>query len=139
MEILMDVESVQGQPPVTVLRPHGRIDGSNYESLVNKTKQLSDDGTRHVLIDLGDVNFLSSAGLVALHRMVLLMQGEKISEEQSGWDALASIDRDASNRPQPYIKLLNPQPKVAGTLQMAGMDRFFMIFTDEKTALASFS
>lgn len=139
MEILMDVESIPGQKSITVLRPHGKIDGSNYESLVSQVKQLSDGGTRLILLDLGDVTFLSSAGLVALHRMVLIMQGVKISEEQSGWDALASIDRDESTVAQPYIKLLNPQPKVANTLQMAAMDRFFATYTDEKAALASFN
>ena len=138
MEIQMDIETVQEPIQVTVLRPHGRIDGSNYESLVSKVNQLSAAGTRYVLLDMGDVTFLSSAGLVALHRIVLLLQGQKISEDQSGWDALAAIERDTGNEPQPYIKLLNPQPKVANTLQMAAMDRFFSIFNDEKDALASF-
>jgi anti-anti-sigma regulatory factor len=139
MEILMDIETAQGSKQVVVLRPHGRIDGSNYESLVSKVNQIYAAGTRYLLLDLGDVSFLSSAGLVALHRIVLLLQGEKLSEEQSGWDALAAIDRDAANGPQPYVKLLNLQPKVSNTLQMAAMDRFFNIFTDEQTALASFS
>jgi anti-anti-sigma regulatory factor len=138
MEIIMDVETVQGKAAVTVLRPHGRIDGSNYESLISKTGQLHSAGTRSLLLDLGDVNFISSAGLVALHSIVLIMRGEKPADPQSGWDALHAISRDSITGAQPYVKLLNPQPKITNTLQMAAMDRFFEVFTDEQTAIASF-
>jgi anti-anti-sigma regulatory factor len=138
MEILMDVETVQGKTLVTVLRPHGRIDGSNYESLIARVSQLYASGSRNLLLDMGDVNFVSSAGLVALHSIVLLMRGEKPSDPQSGWDALHAIERDAITGAQPYVKLLNPQPKISKTLEMAGMDRFFEVFTDEGAAIASF-
>ena len=136
MDLNMDIETKQGKVPVTVVRPHGRIDGSTYESLIQKTGQLYTNGTRHLLLDLGDVNFLSSAGLVALHSMILVMRGEKVSDLESGWEALHDIDRDTTGT-QPYVKLLNPQPKVLGTLQNAAMDRFFSIFTDEGEAVLS--
>jgi anti-anti-sigma regulatory factor len=138
MEIVMDVETVQGKTPVTVIRLHGRIDGSNYESLIAKASQLCAGGARSLLLDLGDVNFVSSAGLVALHSIVLLMRGEKPTDPESGWDALHAIDRDEISGAQPYVKLLNPQPKISNTLQMSAMDRFFEIFTDESAAIASF-
>jgi len=133
----MAIEKALGKVPVTILRPHGRIDGSNYQELVNQASQLYASGTKFILIDLQDVSFLSSAGLVALHSIVLLMRGEKPTTGQDGWDALNSIDRDASGK-QAQVKLLSPQAKVANTLQMSGMDRFFDIFTDEATALASY-
>jgi anti-anti-sigma regulatory factor len=138
MEIIMDVETVQGNPPVTILRPHGRIDGSNYQDLIAKTSALYKAGTRRLLLDLGDVNFLSSAGLVALHSMVLLMRGDQPTDPESGWDALHAIDRESITGVQPNVKLLNPQPKISNTLAMSAMDRFFEIFTDEQTAIASF-
>jgi anti-anti-sigma factor len=138
MEILVDIETAGGPTPVTILRPHGKIDGSNFESLVNHAKQLYASGVRRLLLDMGDVSFLSSAGLVALHRIVMIFSEKKIQEDQSGWDALADIERNVGNSPQPFVKLLNLQPKVAGTLQMAGMDQFFQTFTDEKTAVDSF-
>ena len=109
MDLKMDIETKQGKVPVTVVRPHGRIDGSTYESLIQKTGQLYTNGTRHLLLDLGDVNFLSSAGLVALHSIILVMRGEHVNNLESGWDALHDIDRDTTGT-QPYVKLLNPQP-----------------------------
>jgi anti-anti-sigma factor len=137
MDLEMDIETRQGQIPVTVVRPHGRIDGSTYESLIAQAKKLHDGGTRQLLLDLGDVSFLSSAGLVALHSIVLLMRGEELGSMENGWDALHDIERDASGV-QSHVRLLNPQPKVFATLEKSGMDRFFMVFYDEALALASF-
>lgn len=133
----MQVETAQGRVPVTILRPHGRIDGSNYQELVDKTSQLVAGGAKYLLVDMKDVGFLSSAGLVALHSIILLLRGEKPTTGQDGWDALNNIDRDASGK-QNNIKLLNLQAKIANTLEMSGMDRFFEIFDDEAAALASF-
>lgn len=137
MDIEMKVETAPGKLSLTILRPTGRIDGSNYESLINRVSQLYASGTRSLLLDLTSVDFLSSAGLVALHSIVLILRGEAPTSGMSGWDALAAIDRDESGT-QKSVKLLNPQPKVKNTLQMAAMDRFFEIYTDEAAALASF-
>jgi anti-anti-sigma factor len=134
----MDIENVGSNIPVTVMRPHGAIDGSNFQELIDKAAQLYTGGMRRLLLDLGDVRFMSSAGLVALHKMVLLMRGEKSNPDESGWDAIHAIDRDQGGK-QTAFKLLNPQPKVAKTLEMSAMDRLFDIFTDEQVALASFS
>lgn len=133
----MEVETVKGKVAVTILRPHGRIDGSNYQDLVDQTSKQAAAGHRYFLLDLKDVSFLSSAGLVALHSIVLILRGEKPTTGQDGWDALNTIERDTSGK-QANLKLLSPQPKVANTLQMSGMDRFFDIFDDEAAALASF-
>jgi anti-anti-sigma regulatory factor len=39
---------------------------------------------------------------------------------------------------QPHLKLLNPQQHVADTFEKAGFTQFFQVFTDLKTAVASF-
>ncbi len=98
----MQVETAQGRVPVTILRPHGRIDGSNYQELVDKTSQLVAGGAKYLLVDMKDVSFLSSAGLVALHSIILLFRGEKPTTGQDGWDALNNIDRDASGKQKNY-------------------------------------
>jgi len=43
-----------------------------------------------------------------------------------------------TGRIKPWVKLLNPQPRVTRTLEMSGMNVFFDIFADETAALASF-
>ena len=134
----MTIESIQGKESVTILALRGDLDASNFESVITKAKELYASGTRRLLVDMSELNFMSSSGLVALHSIILLMRGEKPPDPQSGWAAFHAIDRERDSGPQTYVKLLNPQPKVFTSLQKTGMDEFFEIFSDRQTALASF-
>ena len=134
----MTIEAAQGKEPVTILALSGDLDASNFESLIAKAQELYASGTRRMLLDLSELNFMSSSGLVALHSMIMLMRGEKPPDPQYGWAAFHALDRERDLGTQPYIKLLNPQPKVLTSLQKTGMDEFFEIFNDRQTALASF-
>ncbi len=134
----MEIESAQGKVPVTILALRGELDASNFEAVIAKAKQLYESGTRHLLLDLSGLNFMSSSGLVALHSIILLMRGEKPSDPESGWSAFRAIERDFDSGLQPYVKIINTQPKVLTSLQKTGMDHFFEIFSDRQTALASF-
>ena len=133
------VSTQQGAVPVTVVQPHGDVDASNYAELVSKVESLQKDGARDFLLDLSDVPFMSSAGLVALHSIAILLRGEKPTDPQSGWAALKSIDRSREAGMQKHLKLLNPQQYVAETFEKAGFTQFFEIYTDLKKAVASFN
>ena len=124
--------------PVTVLRLQGDLDGSNYLDLVAEAKTAQQNGAKHLLLDLGGVPYMSSAGLVALHNSVQLLRGEQPPDPAAGWSALKSVAVNATGTAQQLVKLLNPQPRVTRTLEMSGMNVFFEIYTDEAAALASF-
>ena len=132
------VSSQQGSVPVTIVQPHGDVDASNYAELVTKVQNLFKEGARDFLIDLSDVSYMSSAGLVALHSIAILLRGEKPADPQSGWAALKSIDRSRESGMQKHIKLLNPQTYVAETFEKAGFTQFFQIYTDKNQAVKSF-
>jgi anti-anti-sigma factor len=132
------VEHVHGRIPTSILTLQGDLDGSNYQDVVAKAQELYRQGFRNLLIDLSGVNFMSSSGIVALHSMALLMRGKAAHDPEAGWNVFHAIEQDRQSGQQEHIKLLNPQPKVAQTLQKTGMDAFFQIFTDRPTALASF-
>ncbi len=136
MEITVSTQ--QGAVAVTVVQPHGDVDASNYAQLVSKVESLQKDGARDFLLDLSDVPFMSSAGLVALHSIAILLRGEKPADPQSGWAALKSIDRSREGGMQKHLKLLNPQQYVAETFEKAGFTQFFELFTDLEKAVASF-
>ena len=136
MQITMTTQ--QGKVPVTVLQPHGDIDASNYTELVSKVEAAHKEGTRDFLIDLSQVSYMSSAGLVALHSISILLRGEKPAEPQSGWAELKSMDRARERGMQKHVKLLNPQQFVGETLEKAGFTLFFEVFTDLNKAVASF-
>jgi anti-anti-sigma regulatory factor len=132
------VSTQQGNVPVTVVQPHGDVDASNYIQLVSKVEALHKDGARDFLVDLSDVSYMSSAGLVALHSISIMLRGEKPTDPHSGWAALKAMDRSRERGLQKHVKLLNPQQFVAETFDKAGFNEFFEVFTDLKKAVASF-
>ncbi len=132
------VSTLEGPVPVTVIQPHGDVDASNYAQLVSKVESLQKDGARDFILDLSDVPFMSSAGLVALHSIAIMLRGERPTDPQSGWAALKSIDRSREAGIQRHVKLLSPQQYVAETFDKAGFTQFFQVFTDVKQAAASF-
>jgi anti-anti-sigma factor len=137
MEITVSTQ--QGAVPVTVIQPHGDVDASNYSQLISKVESLYNGGARDILLDLSDVPFMSSAGLVALHTIAYLLRGEKAPESQVGWAALKSMDRSREAGIQKHIKLLSPQEYVADTFDKAGFTQFFAVFSDLNKAVASFA
>jgi len=136
MEI--NVEQVMGVVPVAVIDIHGDLDASNYLELIAKAQNIYQSGVRNILLDLENTSFVSSAGLVALHSIALLLRGEQPLDPNAGWEAIHAMDRNLSDGMQVHIKLLNPQPRVDRTLERTGLKEFFYIFTDREAALASF-
>ena len=132
------VQTLRGKVPVAVVKPHGEMDASNYTDLVKKVESLIDLGSLDFLIDLSDVPFMSSAGLVALHSLAMTLRGERTMDPKTGWAALKTMTPSRGRGPQQHIKLLSPQPNVADTIEKAGFNQFFTVFSDLKEALASF-
>ena len=130
-------EQSTARVPVTILRLQGDLDGSNYLDLIAAAKTAQQNGAKHLLLDLGGVPYMSSAGLVALHSAVLLLRGEQPPDPTAGWSTLKSVALDKPDTVQQFVKLLNPQPRVTRTLEMSGLNVFFEIYTDEAAALAS--
>ena len=132
------ISQAQGRVPVTIMHIHGDLDASSYRDLIAKGQEVHNAGARDILLDLSDMPYMSSSGLVALHSIALLLRGEKPSDPESGWEAFHAIDRDRDAGLQRHVKLLNPQPKVDKTLETAGFKQFFEVYTDLATAIASF-
>jgi anti-anti-sigma factor len=133
----ISTSQVTGRVPITVLALQGDLDGSNYLELIAKTKELYQAGTRHLILDMAQVPFMSSAGIMALHSAALIMKGAQAPDLEQGWAALHSVT-EKSDSIQSNVKLLNLQPKVDRTVQMAGMKAFFEIYADLASATASF-
>jgi anti-anti-sigma regulatory factor len=132
------VSAKQGSVPVTIIQPHGDVDASNYAQLVSKVESLQKEGAKDFILDLSDVPFMSSAGLVAVHSIAIMLRGEKPTDPQSGWAALKSIDRSREAGMQKHFKLLNPQQYVSETFEKAGFTQFFELYMDLEKAVASF-
>ncbi len=138
MPIDLDISTVPGRVPVTVLHLRGDLDASNFEALIDEARQAHEAGARDMLLDLGEVRFLSSSGLVALQSIAALLRGEQAADTREGWGALHAVSRDREAGLQQHFKLLNPQPRVRHLLTTVGFQRFLQVFDDLEEAVASF-
>ncbi len=132
------VSQEQGSVPVTVIHLHGKMDGSNFNDLIAAATKAYQGGARHILLDLAGLEYMSSAGLVSIHTITRLLKGES-TESMDGWSSLRAIDQERGGGKQRLVKLLNPQAKIAKTLEMSGFQQMFEIHTDLAGAVASFS
>ncbi|HET9906287.1 MAG TPA: STAS domain-containing protein [Anaerolineales bacterium] len=134
----ISVSKEAGRVDVTALRVEGQLDGQSYQSLITKARELFDAGAHDFLIDLTDLTYISSAGLVALHSIALMLKGEEMPDTEHGWSAYRSMGRGSEAGVQAHIKLLNPSEEVRSVLEMVGFDKVFEIFTDRTEAVKSF-
>jgi anti-anti-sigma factor len=136
MEITISQE--QGRAVVSVIRIAGHLDGQTYQDLIMKANELVAAGTKNILLDLSDLTYISSAGLVSLHTIALMTRGEKLPDPEQGWSTLKSMDRTYDGGVQKHVKLLNLRPEVTKVLEMVGFSEFFEVFTDKQKAVDSF-
>ena len=136
MEITVSQE--QGRISISVIKVSGQLDGQTYESLIAKAREVVEGGTRNILLDLSDLSYISSAGLVSLHTIALMTRGESLPDPEQGWSALKSMDRSRDGGLQKNLKLLNPRPEITSVLDMVGFSSFFEVFTDKQKAIDSF-
>jgi anti-anti-sigma regulatory factor len=129
---------VSGRVPIAVIVLRGALDGSNYEALIASGQEAHQNGAKAILLDISDLTFMSSAGLVALHNLYALLKHEVPPDPESGWATLKTVGNAGQSGAQPYVKLLNPQPAVLRTLEITGMHTFFEIHTDQEVAIQSF-
>jgi anti-anti-sigma factor len=134
----MSVSQAQGNVPVTIIKLDGQLDGQNYQDLIAKAQELYKAGAQDFLLDLSDLTYISSAGLVALHSMALLTRGEQLPDTEGGWSAYRSMGRSSDAGLQKHVKLLNPRSEVMGVLDMVGFSNVFEIYTDQNEAVKSF-
>lgn len=97
-----------------VLQPLGRIDGGTAGSFETASLALIEAKTAHVVIDMSDVDYLSSAGLRSL-----LIIAKRVKSE----GGVASLCGLAGN--------------VAEVIAMSGFDSIYRVFPDAGAARRS--
>ncbi len=119
--------------PVAVMKLHGEINAENFLEVVNKARELYNNPARNLILDLSDVPAISSAGLVAIHKIALIYSGipHKVEEDENP-------DFTHSGNARKHVRLLQPQPEVEKALENAKLNLFFKIFYDFEEALQSF-
>jgi anti-anti-sigma regulatory factor len=127
-----------GNVDVTVLYLEGELDGQSYQKLIDKAGEVYKAGSRHMLIDMTNLTYMSSAGLAALHSVVLITRGEAVPDPESGWSTFRSVGSRGTLRKAENVKLFNPSDEIMNLLEMVGFNLVFEIFTDFDKAVNSF-
>lgn len=111
-ELVISVESLKR---VDLVKLAGRIDSSNAEQVDGTFKEIIENGRVNIVVDLSEVNYMSSAGL----------------------RALVSALRECKQR-RGDVRLANVSERVQEVLSLAGLDSLFESFTDVTNAVGSF-
>ena len=135
---MFQINVSEEQGGVTILSLAGQLDGQTYQELIKTAQETHASGAKKLLLDMSDLTYISSAGLVALHTIALMMRGEEVPDPEQGWAALKSIDRSRASGLQKNVKLFNPRPEVVNVMEMVGYTTIFEIFADKQKAFESF-
>lgn len=100
---------------VTIVRPQGRLDVNQSPALEAALEQLYDHGRVRVVLDLADIDYMSSAGLRVLSGILRPL-------------------RDAGGD----LRLARPVPRVTHVLHVAGFHLVFGIYATVEAAWESF-
>ena len=139
MALETTVEQASGRVPITIVGLDGELDASNFTALIDTVRGLHEAGSRHLLLDLANLRFMASSGLVALHSIVRLMHGEPPPDPEAGWNALHALGQDvAEGSTQTEVQLCGAQPAVERVLGRTGLTRLFVIHPDRASAIAAF-
>ncbi len=129
----MEITVEQVSESIAVIRLTGEINASNFMQVIEKARALYDNFTRNLIIDLGEVPSISSTGVVGIHKIALIYSGVPQDVEEN-----ENPDFTHVSTARKHVRLLNAQPDVDKTLEMAGMKLFFKIFKSLEDAIKSF-
>ena len=63
MAMKIQINPIQGKAGQVLVVPHGSIDNDTYTEFDQKLKHLLSPATQNIIMDLADVEYISSAGL----------------------------------------------------------------------------
>lgn len=107
--------NVSEQENVTLVEVVGRVDSVTASEMGSGINDAIDQGQTQIVLDLSQVDYMSSAGL----------------RELVG--SLKRIKKASGD-----MRIANPSPRVREVLEMAGLDTIFLIFDTQVDAVASF-
>ena len=116
---------------VKVLHLAGKLDGETQGMLLGTARAEQAAGTRFLLIDLSSLEFITSAGLGALHKIYRMFTP---AQEVETWEK----EKHGEPYKSAYVKLACASPSVYYVLNIAGFLQNIPIYPDLEGALKSF-
>ena len=100
---------------VAVMSVSGRVDSATAPELESKLRALVEADKNQIVLDLKDVEYMSSAGLRAM--VSTLKQVKRVNGD---------------------LRISSPSPRVEEVLRLAGLTSIFSIHSSQEEAIASF-
>jgi len=129
-ELTITTSQVQGDVSVTILHLGGHLHGVTEQELLDRAQQAYEDGARHLLLDLTELEVLSSAGLRAIQNVF------KLFTPQSDVEIIQRHDEEPYK--SPYLKIVCPNPQIYYILNITGFLHNILIYNNMDDAVKSF-
>ena len=113
-------EQVQASVPVTVFYLRGWLDSQSEEQLLETARLAYDEGARYLLIDMSDLDTLTSAGMRALQKVYQIFTPKEDHFKVA------------------HLKLCNAPPQIYNVLGITGFLQNIPMYESMDTALDSF-
>src|SRR5919106_3704291 len=113
---IVQISQAQGRVPVTIFRLQDRVNLGNFAELEEAAKESYANGTRDMVMDLGQTVSLTSIGIraiVIIHKMLSTDGGK-------------------------HLKIANPMPYIREMLDISGVTQYIEIYNTVDEAVASF-
>lgn len=114
---------------ITVLHLNGTLDASSEDGLCERASQAYEGGAKFLLLDMRNLDHISSAGLRALHNIF------KMCTPKGEIEAAREGDEPYKS---PYFKLAGASPDVFYVLNLAGFLHNIPFYPTMEDALKSF-
>lgn len=120
----------QGNVDVTIFHLEGALDAASEDTLCEHARQAFEGGAKSLLLDLNNLNYISSAGLRALHNIFKMCTPTE--------EIKAARHNDEPYK-TPYFKLAGARPDVYSVLNIAGFLHNIPFYPTMEDALESFT
>ena len=119
-DLKISSEEVQADVPVSIFHLRGWLDAQGEGLLLEDARKASDGGAQYLLIDMSDVDTLTSAGMRALQKVYLIFTPKE--------DQLKVA----------HLKLCNAPPQIYNVLGVTGFLHQIPMYESIDAALESF-
>jgi anti-anti-sigma factor len=119
-DLRISSEQMQAEVPVTVLQLRGWLDAQSEEQLLEAARSSYDGGARYLLIDLSELDTLTSAGMRALQKVYQIFTPKEDHFKIA------------------HLKLCNAPPQIYNVLGITGFLQNIPMYESQESALQSF-
>ena len=119
-DLKISSEEVQAGVPVTVFRLRGWLDAQSEEQLLESSRIAYEKGVRYLLIDMSDLDTLTSAGMRALQKVYQMYTPKEERFKVA------------------HLKLCNAPPQIYSVLGITGFLQNIPMYESLDTALDTF-